>query len=93
MSSQKRPSQYELLLHSTTFILLHAQSWNLPVLQDTDEGRNKSNDNPAKSAQGAKPSSGECIRTRMTSMAIDTTNNSNQDKVLRSTHTETTSSH
>ena len=63
------------------------------VLQDTGEGCNKSNDNPAKSAQGAKTSSGECIRTRMTSMPIDTTNNSNQDKVLRSTHTETTSSH
>ena len=63
------------------------------VLQDTGEGRNKSNDNPANSAQEAKPSSGECIRTRMTSTSIDITNNSNQDEVLRSTHTEPTSSH
>ena len=63
------------------------------VLQDTGEGRNKTNDNPANSAQGAKTSSGECIRTRMTGMPTDTTNNSKQDKVLRCAHTETASSH
>ena len=63
------------------------------VLQDTGEGRNKSNDNPANSAQEAKTSSGECIRTCMTSTSIDITNNSNQDEVLQSTHTEPTSSH
>ena len=63
------------------------------VLQDTGERRNKSNDNPANSAQEAKTSSGECIRTLMTSTSIDITNNSNQDEVLWSTHTEPTSSH
>ena len=63
------------------------------MLQDTGEGHNKSNDNPANSAQEAKTSSGECIRTRMTSTSIDITNNSNQDEVLRSTHTEPTLSH
>ena len=63
------------------------------MLQDMGKGRNKTNDNPANSAQGAKTSSGECICTRTTSMLIDTTNNSQQDKVLRSTHTERTSSH
>ena len=57
------------------------------------EGRNKTNHSPANSAQGAKTLSGECIRARMTSMTTDTTNNSKQDKVLRSTHTETASSH
>ena len=57
------------------------------------EGCNKSNDNPANSTQEAKTSSGECIRTRMTSTPIDITSNSDQDEVLRSTHTERTSSH
>ena len=63
------------------------------LLQDTGEGRNKTNNNLVNSAQGAKTSSGECIRTRMTSTPIDITNNDKQDKVLRSTHTEATSSH
>ena len=63
------------------------------VLQDTGEGRNKSNGNPANSAQEAKTSSGKCIHTHMTSTSIDITNNSNQDEVLRNTHTGTTSSH
>ena len=49
------------------------------VLQDTGEGRNKTNDNQANSTQGAKTLSGECIRTRMTSMPTGTTNNSKQD--------------
>ena len=60
------------------------------VLQDTGEGRNKTNDS---SAQGVKTLSGECIRARRTSMPTDTTNNSNQDKVLWSKHAETASSH
>ena len=63
------------------------------VLQDTDEGCNKSNDNPANSAQEAKTTSGECIRTRTASMSTGITNNSNQDEVLQSTHTGPTSSH
>ena len=65
------------------------------VLQDTGEGRNKSNDNLANSAQEAETSSGECISTHMTSTSTDITNNtpSNQDEVLRSTHTEPTSYH
>ena len=63
------------------------------MLQDTGEGHNKTNDNSAGSAQGVKTLSGECIRARRTSMPTDTTNNSKQDKVLRSKHTETASSH
>ena len=63
------------------------------VLQDTDEGHNKSNDNPASSAQEAKTSSGACVRTRMTSASSGITNNSNQDGVSKSTHTGPTSSH
>ena len=58
------------------------------LLRDTDEGCNKSNDNPTNSAQEAKTSSGECIRTRMASTSIGITNNSNQDGVLQSTHTQ-----
>ena len=58
-----------------------------------DEGRNKSNDNPANSAQEAKTSSGECIRTRMASTSTGITNNSNQDGVLQNTHTGPTLSH
>ena len=63
------------------------------VLQDMSKGCNKSNDNAANSTRKAKTSSGECIRTCMTSTPIDITNNSNQDEVLRSTHTEPTLSH
>ena len=63
------------------------------VLQDTVEGRNKSNDNPASSAQETKTSSGVCIRTRMTGTSTGITNDSNQDGVSKSTHTEPTSSH
>ena len=63
------------------------------VLQDTDEGRNKYNDNPANSAQEAKTLSGECIRTCMTSTSTGITNNSNQDGVWQSTHTGPTSTH
>ena len=63
------------------------------VLQDTDEGHNKSNDNPANSAQEAKTSSGTCIRTRMANTPTDITNNSNQDGVSNSTNTGRTSSH
>ena len=53
------------------------------VLQDTDEGHNKSNDNPVNSADEAKTSSGTCIRTRMTGTPTGITNNSNQDGVLK----------
>ena len=63
------------------------------VLQDTDEGRNKSNDNPANSAQETKTSSGACIPTRMVSTSTGITNNSNQDGVSNSAHTGPTSSH
>ena len=58
----------------------------LLLLQDTDEGHNKSNDNPANSAQGKKTSSGTCIRTRMVNTPTDLTNNNNQDGVSNSTH-------
>ena len=57
------------------------------VLQDTDDGRNKSNDNPANSAQEAKTSSGACVRTRMTSASTGIINNSSQDGVPR-VHTQ-----
>ena len=63
------------------------------MLQDTDEGRNKSNDNPVNSAQEAKTSSGTCIRTRVASTSTGITNDSNQDGVSNSTHTGPTSSH
>ena len=64
------------------------------LLQDTDEGRNKSNDNnPVNSAQEAKTSSGACIRTRMASTSTSIINNSYQDGVSKSTHTGPTSSH
>ena len=63
------------------------------VLQDMDEGRNKSNDNPANSAQEAKTSSRTFIRTRVASTSTGITNDSNQDGVSNSTHTGPTSSH
>ena len=93
-----KPLQGMLFYHLRDLIMNIApenphHSSHRSVLQDTGEGRNKTNDNPANSAQGAKTLSGECIRARMTSMPTDTTNNSKKDKVLRSTHTETASSH
>ena len=51
------------------------------VLQDTDEGRNKYNNNPAKSAEEAKTSSGTSIRVHTTSTSTDVTNDSTQDGV------------
>ena len=54
------------------------------LLQDTGEGRNKTDDNSADSAQGVKTLSGECIRGRMTGTTTDTTNDNKQDEVLRS---------
>ena len=63
------------------------------VLQDTDEGRNKSRDNPANPAQGTETSSGACIPARRMSISTDITSNSNQDGVSSNTHTEPTPSH
>ena len=63
------------------------------VLQDTDEGRNKSSDNPANSAQGTETSSGACIPTRRISISTDITSNSNQDGVSNNTHTGPAPSH
>ena len=63
------------------------------VLQDTDEGRNKSNDNPANPAQGTETSSGACISARRTNISADITSNSNQDGVSSDTHTGPTPSH
>ena len=62
------------------------------VLQDTNEGRNKSSDNPANSAQGTETSSGACIPARRISISTDITSNSSQDGVSSNTHTGTTSS-
>ena len=63
------------------------------VLQDTDEGRNKSSDNPANSAQGTETSSGACIPTRRVSISTDITSNSHQDGVSNNTHTGPAPSH
>ena len=63
------------------------------LLQDTDEGRNKSSDNPANPAQGTETSSGACIPARRMSISTDITSNSNQDGVSSNTHTEPTPSH
>ena len=63
------------------------------VLQDTDEGRNKSSNNPANSAQGTETSSGACIPTRRISIPTDITSNSNQDGVSNNTHTGPAPSH
>ena len=49
------------------------------VLQDTGEGHNKSNDNPAGSAEDAKTSSGACKRIHMTGTSIGGTNDIIQD--------------
>ena len=51
------------------------------VLQDTDEGHNKSNDKPANSAEEAKTSSGASIRIHTASTSTDVTNDSTQDGV------------
>ena len=69
------------------------QSSHRSVLQDTDEGCNKSNDNPATSAQETKTSSGACIPTRRVSISTGITNNSHQDGVSNNTHTGPASSH
>ena len=63
------------------------------LLQDTDEGRNKSNDNPVNPARGTETSSGACISARRTSISTDITSNSNQDGVSSDTHTGPTPSH
>ena len=49
------------------------------MLQDTGEGRNKSNDNPAGSAEEAKTSSGTCKRIHTAGTSIDGTNDIMQD--------------
>ena len=51
------------------------------VLQDTGEGRNKSNDNPAGSAEEAKTSSGACKQIHTAGTSIDGTNDIIQDGV------------
>ena len=63
------------------------------VLQDTDEGRNKSTDNPASSAQETKPSAGVCIPACRVSILTDDTSNNYQDEVSTNTHIGPTSSH
>ena len=63
------------------------------LLQDMDEGSNKSSDNPASSAQGTETSSGACIPTRRVSISADITSNSHQDGVPNSTHTRPATSH
>ena len=85
-------------LQGMLFYCLHDLIMNLPpenqyhlshrsVLQDTDEGRNKSSNNPANSAQGIETSSGACIPTRRISISTDITSNSQQDGVSNNTHT------
>ena len=63
------------------------------VLQDTDEGCNKSNDNPANSAQETNTSAGVCIPARRVSISTDITSNSHQDEVSTNTYIGPTSSH
>ena len=63
------------------------------VLQDTDEGRNKSIDNPANSAQGTETPSGAYIPTRRVSISNDITSNSHQEGVSNNTHTRPVPSH
>ena len=63
------------------------------VWQDMDEGRNKSNDNPANSAQKTKTSAGVCIPARRVSILTDITSNSHQDEVLTNIYIGPTSSH
>ena len=51
------------------------------LLQDTGEGRNKSNDNPANSAEEAKTSSGDSMRKHTASAATEGINHIIQDGV------------
>ena len=63
------------------------------MLQDTDEGRNKSSDNPANSAQGTETPSGAYIPTCRASISNDITSNSHQEGVSNNTHTGPVPSH
>ena len=63
------------------------------VLQDMDEGCNKSSDNPANSAQGTETPSGACIPTHRVSISTGITSNSHQDGVSNNTHTGPAPSH
>ena len=60
------------------------------MVQVLDEGRNKSSDNPANSAQGP---SGAYIPTRSVSISNDITSNSHQEGVSNNTHTRPVPSH
>ena len=63
------------------------------LLQDTDEGRNKSSNNPANSAKETETSSGACIPTCRMSISTDITSDSNEDGVSNNTHTGPAPSH
>ena len=58
------------------------------VLQDTGEGRNKSNDNPANSAEEAKTSSGASMQIHTASASTDGTNDIIQDGVSNNTQNQ-----
>ena len=81
-----KPLQGMLFYHLRDLIMNLApenpyHSSHRSVLQDTDEGRNKSNDNPTNSAQETKTSAGVCIPARRVSISTDITSNSHQDEV------------
>ena len=61
------------------------------VLQDTSEGHNKSNDNPAESTEETKTSSGACKHIHTTGTSINDTKDIIPDG--DSNNTESTSSH
>ena len=93
-----KPLQGLLFYHLRDLIMNLApenpyHSLHRSVLQDTDEGRNKSSNNPANSAQGTETSSGTCIPTHRISIPTDITSNSNQDGVSNNTHTRPAPSH
>ena len=72
-------------IYSETLLLLSLSSlwvfyWFF-LLQDMGEGRNRSNDNPADSAEEAKTSSGACKRIHTAGTSIDGTNDIIQDGV------------
>ena len=93
-----KPLQGMLFYHLCDLIMNLApespyHSSHRSVLQDTDEGRNKSCDNPANPAQRTETSSGACVPTCRISISTDVTSNSSQDGVSSNTHTRPTSSH
>ena len=63
------------------------------VLQDMDDGCNKSNDNSANPAQETKTSAGVCIPAHRVSISTDIASNSHQDEVSTNTYIGPTSSH